>query len=246
MYWIVKKLIKASSPRSKRKILNYILETEIENYIFWKLKRHGFAPDIIIDVGAFEGGWTRNIKTIFPSSQVLMVDALAKNECLERVKNELDGVSYCIELLGAETGLEKTYFECETSSSYYEENSNVDKTVTMRMTKALDDVLRQEQLSLVSPSMLKIDAQGAELDILAGAKRSLPFFEFVYLELPIVEYNINAPVFEAYINYMATIGYGVFDISTHHINKNLLLQVDILFLKRQSPMAKIFEKTLGY
>ena len=244
MYWLVKKMIKASSHRSKRKIINYILGTEIENYIFFKLKRYGLDPENIVDVGAYEGGWTKNIKTIFPSSKVLMVEALAKNEFLERVTDDFRGVSYCIELLGAKTGLEKTYYECETGSSYYEEKSNHDKTVTVRMTKSLDDVLLQEQFSLGHPSVLKIDAQGAELDILEGSKQSLPFFEFVYLETPIVEYNINAPDFETYIKYMSNIGYGVFDVSTHHINKDLLLQVDVLFLKRQSHMAKVFEKVL--
>lgn len=246
MYWLVKKLIKASSPRSKRKIFNYLLGTEIENYIFHKLKRYGFTPENIIDVGAYEGEWTKNIKSIFPLSKVLMIDALAKNEFLEKVRNDLSGVSYCIELLGAKSGLEKSYYECETGSSYYEEKSNVKKTVTVRRTKTLDEVVGQEQFLLRNPSMLKIDAQGAELDILEGSNKSLPFFEFIYLELPIVEYNAKAPDFESYITYMSNIGYGVFDVSTHHINKNLLLQVDILFLKKESPMAKIFKKKLGY
>ena len=108
MYWLVKKMIKASSHRSKRKIINYILGTEIENYIFLKLKRYGFDPEYIVDVGAYEGVWTKNIKTIFPSSKVLMVEALAKNEILEQVKNDFRGVSYCIELLGAKTGYRDT------------------------------------------------------------------------------------------------------------------------------------------
>jgi len=244
MYWLVKKLIKASSPRSKRKIFNYVLATEIENYHFHKLLRYGFCPEKIIDVGAHEGEWTKNIKTIFPSSEVLMIEALAKSEFLEGVKSEWDGVSYCIELLGVETGIEKTFYECETGSSYYEEKTNVKKTSTVRVTKSLDDVLRHEQFPLVHPSMLKIDAQGAELDILEGAKQSLSFFEFIYLELPIVEYNVNAPDFETYINYMADIGYRVFDVSTYHISKDLLIQIDILFLKRQSRMEKIFEDVL--
>ncbi len=245
MYWLVKKLIKGASTRSKRKILNYALSTEIEDHLFYKIKRHGFCPDSVIDVGAYQGEWTRKIKAIFPSSNVLMVDALAKERDLRKVQDDLPGVSFCIQLLGAKTGLEKTFYECETGSSYYKENSHAKKVETIRITKSLDDVLTEERVSLGSSSLLKIDAQGAELDILEGAKTSLPFFNFIYLEVPIVQYNIDAPDFEAYIRYLSKIGYCVFDVATHHLHQDLLLQVDILFAQRNASMVKRRDELFG-
>ena len=245
MYWLVKKLIKGASTRSKRKILNFVLSTEIEDHLFHKLKRHGYCPESVIDVGAYQGEWTRKIKVIFPSAKVLMVDALAKEDYLRKVQNELPGVSFCIQVLGAETGLEKTFFECETGSSYYEENSNAKKVATTRITKSLDDVLTENHFSLGNSSLLKIDAQGAELDILEGAKQSLTVIDFIYLEVPIVQYNLNAPDFEAYIQYLSKIGYGVFDVATHHLHHDLLLQVDILFARRNSSIVKRRDKLFG-
>lgn len=245
MYWLVKKLIKISSSRSKRKILNYVLASEVESYLFQKLARYGFCPQTIIDVGAYEGEWTQKIKKFFPSAEVLMIEALPKNTYLEKIQRELEGVSFCIELLGSQTGLQKTFFECETGSSYYEENSSVEKTPTVRQTKTLDDVLQEKRFVLRHPSLLKIDAQGAELDILDGARKNLAFFEFIYLELPVVRYNLMAPDLEAYIRYMAAAGYRLWDISTHHISKDLLLQVDLLFVKKDSSMEKQFELALA-
>ena len=55
MYWLVKRFIKFSRPMSRRKILNYVLESEIERHLFHKLKRHGYCPADIIDVGTYEG-----------------------------------------------------------------------------------------------------------------------------------------------------------------------------------------------
>ncbi len=245
MYWLVKKLIKGASTRSKRKILNFVLSTEIEDHLFYKLKRHGFCPESVIDIGAYQGEWTRKIKAIFPSTKVLMVDALAKEDYLGKVVNDLPGVSYCIQLLGAKTGLEKTFYECETGSSYYEENSNAKKTPTTRVTKSLDDVLAEEHFSLGNSSLLKIDAQGAELDILEGATQSLPFLDFIYLEVPIVEYNLDAPDFEGYVHYLSSIGYSVFDVATHHLHQDLLLQVDILFSRRNSSIVKRRDESFG-
>ena len=245
MYWLVKKLIKGASPRSKRKILNFVLSNEIENHLFHKVKRHGFCPEFVIDVGAYQGEWTRKIKAIFPSSKVLMVDALAKEDYLRKVQDDLPGVSFCIQLLGAKTGLEKTFFECETGSSYYEENSNVKKVRTTRVTKSLDDVLTEQHFLLGNSSWLKIDAQGAELDILEGAKKSRPFIDFIYLEVPIVQYNLKAPDFEGYIHYLSTIGYSVFDVSTHHLRQDLLLQVDILFARRNSSIVQKRDEMIG-
>lgn len=244
MYWLVKRLIKLSRPRSKRKILNYVLESEIERYVFHNLKRHDYYPADIIDVGAFEGEWTRRIKTIFPSSRVLMVEPLAKESYLSQVQTDWPDVSYSIQLLGSKTGTEKRFYECETGSSYYEENSSAAKRPTVRETQSLDDLLSSLNYVLRSPSLLKIDSQGSELDILDGAQQSLSFFEFIYLEVPIVLYNHDAPDFEAYINYMARIGYRVFDVSTHHSTKKLLVQVDIMFLKKDSHFAKACSEAL--
>ncbi len=118
------------------------------------------------------------------------------------------------------------------------------KRPTVRKTQSLDDLLSSLNYVLRSPSLLKIDSQGSELDILDGAQQSLSFFEFIYLEVPIVLYNHDAPDFEAYINYMSRIGYRVFDVSTHHSTKKLLVQVDIMFLKKDSHFAKACSEAL--
>jgi len=244
MYWLVKRLIKLSRPRSKRKILNYVLESEIEPNVFFNLKRHGYYPADIIDVGAYEGEWTRRLKAIYPSSRVLMVEPLAKEPFLSKVQKDWPDVSYSIQLLGSKTGTEKRFYECETGSSYYEENSPAKKNPTVRKTQSLDDLLSSLSHVLRSPSLLKIDSQGSELDILDGARQSLQFFEMIYLEVPIVLYNHDAPDFEAYITYMSRIGYRVFDVSTHHSTMKMLVQIDIIFLKNDSNLANSFSKAL--
>src|ERR1700724_274530 len=46
------------------------------------LKRNGFVPNTIIDVGAYEGRWTQEVKTIYPAVPTLMVEANPDKEAL--------------------------------------------------------------------------------------------------------------------------------------------------------------------
>ena len=65
----------------------------------WSLKnlrRLGFSPRRVVDVGAYRGDWTRRVPALFPSSQVLMVepqDAMTRD--LERTKCRTTSVRLC-------------------------------------------------------------------------------------------------------------------------------------------------------
>ena len=113
------------------------------------------------------------------------------------------------------------------------------------MSQSLDDLLASLKFNLTPPALLKIDSQGSELDILAGAKDSMPCFDVIYLEAPVVLYNHNAPDLTAYITFMSNRGYRLFDVGTHHIQRNQLIQVDVLFLRKDSVIAQSLEKVLN-
>ena len=46
------------------------------------------------------------------------------------------------------------------------------------------------------------------------------------------EYNIGVPNFYEHINYMENIGYRVFDIVELHRVDNILIKIDIIFIKQ--------------
>jgi hypothetical protein len=59
---------------------------------------------------------------------------------------------------------------------------------------------------LNKPEFIKIDVQGAELDVLVGAKDSLITCQHLIVELRDVEYNIGSPEREVVIDYLASQG----------------------------------------
>jgi len=56
----------------------------------------------------------------------------------------------------------------------------------------LDAVLARH--AALGTSFLKLDVQGAELDVLAGAQRTLKHTDVILLEASLVEFNRGAPL----------------------------------------------------
>ncbi len=57
------------------------------------------------------------------------------------------------------------------------------------------------------PDLIKMDVQGAEMDVLQGASEVLKTVKHVILELQTVEYNKGAPLKDTVIEYMDSIGF---------------------------------------
>ena len=75
----------------------------------------------------------------------------------------------------------------------------------MLTTYSLDDVIKARNFPL--PDLIKMDVQGAELDIVQGAETALKHCKDLILELQTVEYNKSAPLASEVIKYIESIGF---------------------------------------
>ena len=209
-----------------------------EEAAYRRLAAKGWRPCGILDVGAYEGGWTRMVRGIFPGVPVLMVEAQkAKAAGLEALCSELGGVSLASAMLGAEAGQEVTFYEMETGSSYFPERSNAPRTATTYVTRTLDDVAS----SFEGPLFLKVDVQGAELEVLAGGPDTLKRSEVVQLEVPFVSYNEGAPALLDVMRFMDEHDLIPIDVSGFSRPNGVdLVQADFLFVRRNSPLRPDF------
>ena len=208
--------------------------TPPEEQAYLRLKAKGFEPAHIIDVGAYQGEWTRLSKRVFPDVPVLMVEAQsAKRPFLDKVCAELPNVRYEQALLSRSEGQKVRFFEMETGSSMFPESSNVARVEKELVTATLDGLAG----ALPSPTLLKIDVQGAEIEVLEGAPKTLSVCEVVQLEVALLPYNEGAPAITDVLNFMADRDFVPFDVSGMSRPNGLdLAQLDLLFTPSSSQL----------
>jgi FkbM family methyltransferase len=197
------------------------------------LKRCKFRPSLIIDVGGYAGDWTRMAHKIFPEAKFFVIEANPEKEkCLKKLVAEFPGtIEYSIVLLGAERRASVTYYQMETGSSVFEEQSDVKRRVITLPMKTLDEAVGFR--ALFGPLLLKLDVQGAELEVLKGASTTLKKTEVVLLEVSFLQYNKNSPLAEEVIRFMNDRGFVVYDIGTltRCGAQQSLLQADMFFVR---------------
>jgi FkbM family methyltransferase len=228
----IKQLMKFGSEKLRR---GYVPAEELA---YRRLRAKGFSPAAIIDVGAYQGGWTRLVRRVFPEVPVLMIEAQAgKKQWLERVCRDLDRVRYVPALLGARSGETVPFFEMETGSSMFPENSNVPRIAKELTTTTLDELVGPDCVD----AFLKIDVQGAELEVLRGSERTLSGCEVVQLEVALLPYNEGAPTMLDVLTFMDERQFAPFDISGFSRPNGVdLAQVDLLFARSKSPLRRTY------
>lgn len=209
-----------------------------EEEAYRRLFTKGFRPSFIIDVGAYEGNWTRLARKVFGEVPGLMVEAQpSKRPGLETVCRELGDVRYAQALLSSRSGEPKQFFEMETGSSMFAENSNAPRTSRELKTSTLDEVAGK----VPEGAFLKIDVQGAELEVLGGGDKTLASCELVQLEVAILSYNEGAPNALEVLSYMAERDFAPLDISGFSRPNGIdLAQVDFLFARSDSKLRTRF------
>ena len=151
----------------------------------------------------------------------------------DEVCKDLPSTRLVSTVLGASAGDTVTFYEMLSGSSFLPEKSNAPRTEVKLITRTLDDVATDLPGSSL---FLKVDVQGAELLVLAGGPKTLARAEVVQLEVAMLTYNEGAPTFLDVITYMDGQGFVPFDISGETRLTSHLIQIDIVFVRRESPL----------
>ena len=173
--------------------------------------------------------------TSFPDSFFLLIEPLKEFEPdLRSILMQYRG-SYIIAVAGWKTG-EATFNVHENhlgGSSLYKEmmRSEVDGHEVNVPIIMLDDILKDKLLN--GPYLIKVDVQGAEIDVLEGGQKALAKAEVVVLEVSMFQFMKGAPEFFDIVFYMKQHGFVAYDIilGWNRPLDNALGQIDIIFVK---------------
>jgi FkbM family methyltransferase len=198
-----------------------------------------FSPDVIVDIGVANG--TGPLLKIFNNTRFLWIEPLHEFENdLKKLSLRFKG-DYIITAAGRYNGKIKINVHSDlVGSSFLKESDGdiadgIEREVNIIK---LDDLINKFELR--KNILLKIDVQGAELDVLEGAQELIHNCEVIITEVSFFKFLKNGPEFYDIIYYLKTKGFVAYDIFDGHnrLLDDALAQKDIMFVKENGFFRK--------
>ncbi len=233
----------------KQDLLNHF-EVPTATWSLGNMQRLGFAPALIVDIGAYKGEWSTMARQVFPTAEILMLEAQEERiPDLDLAKKNLGGkIDYRISLLGAEHREDvifNKYPNAPTGNSVltgWKPGNKFQVKCTMR---TVDAILAEA--GKPAPDLIKLDVQGYELEVLKGAKKSLEKTQAVLMEVSLIDMYENNPLLHdvtAFMKEQDFIAYDICGLMRRPLDL-ALAQVDIIFVPKKSHLVKNKEYGIG-
>ncbi|MFO1187155.1 MAG: FkbM family methyltransferase, partial [Alphaproteobacteria bacterium] len=199
------------------------------------LRFQGYGPRTLLDVGAHLGSFTRAFLEVFPDCAPTLIEPNPFcHEDLAKLGHETHALAASDKAGEATLHLTREWPQ-STGTSLYREATPFfrDEVLIERKVKTerIDDLLKGRRFDFV-----KIDTQGAELDVLKGGEAVLRQADYILVEVALVEYNLGGARAEAVFAALASMGFQCADVAEFHRLKGVrngdLLQMDFLFERR--------------
>ena len=194
------------------------------------IKSRGIEIKTAIDIGANNGQWCSEFKSVFTNTEVLSIEA--QQGCVELLSKTNPNYKIC--LMGRENNDGIKFYHTsheDVGASIYQEATQWGQNSQWTMLPMITlDSLEQQY------DWIKIDVQGAELDVLNGGYETIKQAMVIELELSVMRYNENSPSASEVIHWMWESGFEMLDITEHiYIEENndgvhKLAQFNALFL----------------
>jgi FkbM family methyltransferase len=195
------------------------------------LRDRGYAPEVVYDVGASDGSWTRLALSIWPEARVVCFEPLAeRHRALEALAAEHPG-RISVQPFGiADT---EGALSLGVSDSLWESSfaypGPTQRTIAVHR---LDTLL--DEGAIPPASFVKIDVQGFELRVIAGGPKALRDADFILAECSFFSFCEEMRTLDETIAFMSARGFVPYEFADF-LRRPLdgaMGQCDILFARR--------------
>lgn len=200
------------------------------------LAERGYQPEVIYDVGAAEGAWTRLAARVWPKAKFVCIEPLEERDAaLKQLAADLPGRVQSLRIgLGSQDS-ELTMGVAEGLwASSFAYGGEAARTLPVRR---LDGLVESGTLPL--PSFLKLDVQGFELQVLEGARaKALANTDFILMECQFFAFCDDMRTLDLTIAHMSELGYVPYEF-VEFLRRPLdgaMGQCDLVFARRGHPM----------
>lgn len=195
----------------------------------------------ILDIGANTGTYAKEIRLNFPDAAIHSFEPLP--DCFEKLQNTMFGdtlfTAHNVALgdTNGETIIERSSFHPSSSllpmadlhKKLYPKSANIHKEKIQ--VRTLDSFART--LSIIGPTLVKIDVQGFEDKVIEGGKETIAQASIVICEASFVSLYEKQPLFNTIYSALRELGFVYYGSVTRHYSKrtNTLIYEDAIFIK---------------
>jgi FkbM family methyltransferase len=202
------------------------------------MKVRGLKPRVVLDVGAAHGDWTKSCQRIFPDAQFMMLEPLPEYGA------ELSGlvrrgrIEYIPAAAGRTEDALPLLVPADPGGSSFLAASREDDSYFKRSVTV--PVLPLSSLDIPSGStVLKLDVQGYELEVIAGAAPILNQVEVIIAECSLYHFQQGIPLIHEVIDRVVELGYRMYDAADEvRWPSGTLAQLDLVFVSGNSQLLE--------
>jgi len=196
-------------------------------------------PKYLIDVGANKGQFALAVLSVVPDVKVDCFEPLPAAATTLENWARTASPNICVHriALSVDKGSAKFYVGSREDSSSLllpasgrlEMGLGIKDTIVVQKDR-LENVL--STADVLRPSLLKIDVQGGELDVLKGIGPLLDVIDYIYLEVSFIELYEGQPLFAEINKFLNSAGYNLRGIANCYVDRvHGPTQADALFCR---------------
>jgi FkbM family methyltransferase len=201
-----------------------------------RMKVRGLNPRVVLDVGAAHGDWTKSCQRIFPDAHFMMLEPLPDYGVELSALVRRGRIEYVPAAAGRTEDTRPLLVPDEPGGSSFlaasrEDDSYFKRSVTVH-------VLPLSSLDIPSgPTVLKLDVQGYELEVIAGAAPILNQVEVIIAECSLYPFQQGIPLIHEVVDRVVELGYRIYDVADEmRWPSGTLAQLDLVFVSGDSQL----------
>ena len=210
------------------------------------LRSLGWQPSVFFDVGASNGMWSGLVSEDFPEARFELFEPLVDHISAYRPLMESTlAANPRLRLHKCAVGSEVGRAQMQVLPDGFSSTSlNLEYRLEGARTLEVDMVTLDEaiaRLQLPVPQVIKVDAQGGELQVLRGARHTLPQVDVLVLETWLTRgYGKSTPLLQELSDWLAECNFFIWDMGDGWRDQDgTLVSQDIFFLNSRCSVSRL-------
>jgi len=204
-----------------------------------RLARQGFEPTLIIDAGANKGQWAATASTAYPHPPLHLIEPQTSCRPALEAFAKRRGQTAVHSVVVTRPGLQHIAMAgTDSTGAHVVRDTDGRSDLAWLSSTTIDDLLA-DRLRDTDRVLLKLDVEGHELDVLAGAVQTLSQVEVIVSEVSFFDAEHSGhTTFLEYLSALAGYGFALYDFAALGARRrdNRLRSGDVVFVRRGTPL----------